>query len=145
MKPEHETMRLKLRLPFEDTEMAKFLARRIDELSPHKSQREIAADAGYDKPNILSMFKRGETKVPLDKVPALARALNVDPAHLFRLALEQQMPEVAKIIGDIFGNTVSANEFEIVEAIRKVSKNTDPKATATQLHQIYEFLSLDEA
>jgi hypothetical protein len=27
--------------------------------------------------------------VPLDKIPLLAKALGVDPAHMFRLALEQ--------------------------------------------------------
>jgi hypothetical protein len=142
MKTEFETIGLKSRYPFKDTGMARFLAKRVDELSPQKCQREIAGDAGYDKPNILSMFKRGETKVPLDKVPALARALDVDPAHLLRLAIEQQMPEVVKIIDDIFGNTVSVNEFKIVDAIRKASNDANPKATTAQLHAIGEiFLS----
>ena len=38
------------------------------------------------------MFKRGEVKVPLNKIPLLAKAINADPAHLFRLALEQYWP-----------------------------------------------------
>ncbi|MGZ9053126.1 MAG: helix-turn-helix domain-containing protein [Rhodoplanes sp.] len=65
--------------------------KQITAISGVKSQREIAAELGYERPNIISMMKRGETKLPLDKVPALAKALHVDPAHLFRLALEQQM------------------------------------------------------
>jgi len=49
------------------------------------------------------MFKRGEAKVPLDKVPILARALNVDPALLFCLAVEQYWPGGAEAVARIFG------------------------------------------
>ncbi|MBI5313200.1 MAG: helix-turn-helix transcriptional regulator [Methylocystis sp.] len=101
--------------------------KQIAALSGVKSQREIAAEAGYDRPNIISMFKRGETKVPLDRIPALAKALHVDPAHLFRLALEQQMPEIAKIMHQVIGKTVTDHEFELVQAFRKATKDADPK------------------
>ena len=78
---------------------------------------------------MISMFKRGETKVPLEKIPALARALRVDPGHLFRLALEQYWPDRGEVIEQIFGNTVSANEYEIVREIRALSDNADPSMT----------------
>lgn len=113
--------------PHVDTALCKFLNKQITALSGVKSQREIAAEAGYDRPNIISMFKRGETKVPLDRIPALAKALHVDPAHLFRLALEQQMPEIAKIMHEVIGKTVSDHEFELVQAFRKATKDADPK------------------
>lgn len=35
------------------------------------------------------MLKQGATKVPLDRVPALAKALDRDPAWLLWLELEQ--------------------------------------------------------
>lgn len=116
-----------LSAPHADTALCRFLNKQITALSGVKSQREIAAEAGYDRPNIISMFKRGETKVPLDRIPALAKALHVDPAHLFRLALEQQMPEVAKIMHQVIGKTVSDHEFELVQAFRKATKDADPK------------------
>lgn len=53
-------------MPYSETSMARYLTKQIDALSGIKNQREIAAEIGYDKPNMISMFKRGETKVPLD-------------------------------------------------------------------------------
>jgi len=125
-----------LAAPFADTALCRFLNKQITALSSVKSQREIASEVGYERPNIISMIKRGETKLPLDKVPAFAKALHVDPAHLFRLALDQQLPEVAKIMHQVFGKTVSHNEFEIVQAFRKATKDADPKPESRQLDML---------
>lgn len=139
-KTAHETVRPILKFPHEDSAIAVYLTKQIEALSGVKSQREIAYEVGYEKPNIISMLKRGETKVPLDKVPALAKALHVDPAHLFRLALEQHSPQLAKIYQQIVGYTVTENEFELIDKIRQLTKNTDPKFSAAQLRQIKEIL-----
>src|SRR6202051_1152482 len=72
--------------------IAKYIDKKIDELKGVKTQREIAQEAGYETPNIISMIKRGESRVPLEKIPLLAKALGVDPAHMFRLAMEQYWP-----------------------------------------------------
>src|SRR6478672_9227328 len=80
--------------PFAETKLAKYLTTQIDAISHEKSQRDIATEIGYEKPNMISMFKRGEAKVPLDKIPALAEALHVDPAHMLRLAFEQYWPDL---------------------------------------------------
>lgn len=55
-----------------DTPTARHLADAI-ELS-HKTQNEIARDAGFPSANILSMMKSGETKVPVDRIPKLAHS-----------------------------------------------------------------------
>ena len=68
--------------------IARFLDRQIDTLKGVKTQREIVGEMGYEKPNIISMFKSGQVRVPLDKIPALARAIEIDTADLFRLAVE---------------------------------------------------------
>jgi hypothetical protein len=91
--------------PYADTALCKFLTKKIAALSGVKSQREIAAEVGYDRPNIISMIKNGVTALPLDRVPAFAKALDVDPRHLFRLALEQNHPEIAGVAHEIFGNS----------------------------------------
>jgi len=53
---------VKAGMPFAGTMVAKYLDKQIDALKGVKTQREIALEAGYDKPNIISMFKRGEAK-----------------------------------------------------------------------------------
>jgi transcriptional regulator with XRE-family HTH domain len=125
----HSKVRTRPPLPHENSQIAIYLTKQIEALSATKSQREIAAEMGYDKPNIISMFKRGETKVPLDKIPLLAKALHVDPAHLFRLALEQYWPNLGEVVAQIFGHTVSANEYELIKEIRSLTENTDPVFT----------------
>lgn len=58
-----------------------------------KSQKEIAEEVGYEKPNVITMMKQGHTKIPIVKVGAFARALEVDPAYLLRLVCMEYMPE----------------------------------------------------
>ena len=76
------------------TSFAVYLARLI-ELSP-KTQREIATDIGYPKANIITMFKQGTTKVPLEKIPALARALGIDRIEMLRRAMREYAPEISR-------------------------------------------------
>lgn len=104
-----------------------FIAAQLDiAKSMGKTQRDIAEAVGYEKPNPINMMSKGTMKVPLDKVPALAKALNVDAGFLFRLALNEQWPEAAEAIAQIFGTPLTKNEKEIIEFIRGVSKNSDP-------------------
>lgn len=117
--------------PYEKTDLARFLRKRIDQLAPRKTRNEIAAEVGFNRPNILSMLKAGEAKLPLDRVPAMAKALEADPAYLFRMALEQHFrSDVADAIASIFGDIVSDNEREWLQLIRETSGNTDPALTA---------------
>jgi transcriptional regulator with XRE-family HTH domain len=114
-------------MPFASSSIAKYVDKQIDALKGVKTQREIAAEIGYDKPNMISMFKRGEVKVPFEKIPALAKALHVDPAHLFRLALEQYWPGLGVTIDAIFGRIATANEEEILlKKWRAATDNSDP-------------------
>lgn len=107
----------------------KLIAKRVDELASRKNQRDIAREAGYDNPNMISMLKAGQTKLALDRVPAMARALEVDRSHLFRLALEQFFSGAA--LNDIVEMTgvMTENEREILSIIRQATSGSDPKLT----------------
>ena len=89
--------------PYQDTRLAKFLETRILELKFKKSQAEIAEEAGFVNPNMVTMIKQGATKLPLDRVPALAKALECAPSLLLRLALERSE-----------GSTAAAAIYEII-------------------------------
>lgn len=116
-------------MPYAGSQIAQYISKQIDALQGIKTQREIAAEIGYDKANIISMFKRGEMRVPLDKIPALATSLNVDAAFLFRLAMLQYWPDRADTVTKIFGTIVTQNEAAIIERIRELTNNTDPALT----------------
>lgn len=76
--------------------VAQFLTRAIK--ASGKTQSEICADIGYLKPNIITMFKQGKTKVPLDKVGLLAMSLELDARGFFRMVLGEYMPETLRAI-----------------------------------------------
>lgn len=115
--------------PYADTALAKYIDKQIDALKGVKTQRDIAHEMGYSAPNIISMFKRGEMKVPLDKVPPLAKALHVDLKHLFRLWIEQNWPDQTDIIRMVFGGQVTDNEMKILELFREVNGGEVPELT----------------
>lgn len=118
------------RQPFADTTLPPYLEKRILELRPIKNQAEIAAQAGFKSLNMLALIKSGAARLPLDRVPALAAALDIDPARLFQLALEQWAgSSAARAISAIFGTVVTANEVGWLEVIREASDNSDPTIT----------------
>jgi transcriptional regulator with XRE-family HTH domain len=116
--------------PHADTELAKYLTRRVLELRP-KTQADIAAEAGFPNANFLTMVKQGASKLALDRVPALARALECDAAYLMRLALQQAVGDTAaKALIEILGTPVTANEVDWLAELREASTKTDPRLTS---------------
>jgi len=101
-----------------------FLTQRID-LSKY-TQVEIAKMLGYTKPNIISMFKQGLTKVPVEKIPVFARILNVDPTYALRMAMSEYMPGTLQAVEDHIGSLNSEGEKKLLERIRgKLSNGRD--------------------
>ncbi|MER9253959.1 XRE family transcriptional regulator [Mesorhizobium sp. M0598] len=117
--------------PYSDTRLAKFVERRILELKPRKTQSLIASEAGFSQHTMLANIKVGSSKLPLDRVPALARALECDPALLFTMAIEQLGGGTTELaIRNIFGTIVTENEAAWLEEIRKASNYSDPNLTS---------------
>lgn len=114
------------------TRLAVLLQRRLSALAPYRSQKELAAEAGLQNPNLLSMYKTGEERVPLGRVPGLAKALGIEPHLMARLAIEQhEDDEGTKVLLSIFRAPVSENELAFLEAIRTASGDTDPPVPRT--------------
>ena len=90
-----------------------------------KTQRELAAEIGYPRPNVISMMKNGDTKIPIDKVPAFARALRIDAGYFLRLALAEYHPEIHRVIVETVGGPLSANERAIVDTYRLAAPRDD--------------------
>lgn len=115
--------------PHAATALAKYMTKRVLELRP-KSQAEIAAEAGFANQNMITMIKSGATKLALDRVPALAAALEVDAAYLMRLALEQAVGDTAaRALVEILGEPVTDNERAWIAELRDASNDSDPRLT----------------
>lgn len=86
----------------ERSRIARLVDERIQELQGVKSQKDIAREAGYKSQNIITMIKHGDTKVALDRVPDLAKALDVNPRPFLLMAMEQfYSPEFIRKMMDI--------------------------------------------
>lgn len=124
-------MKQKTGRPYTDTRLVKYLERRISDLRPLKTQIAIAAETGFRSPNMLPMIKNGSAKLPLDRVPGLAKVLDCDPALLFRMAVEQLATDTTSAaIDKIFGTVITENERSWILTIRQASGNSDPSLTA---------------
>ena len=100
--------------------MASFLADHIDRSL--KTQTEIALEAGFERSNIISMLKGGITKLPLVRVPALAKAIGANPTILFRLCMDEYSPDLLAVC-DMAYDREQLTEFEcqVLHRIRTVA------------------------
>ena len=66
-----------------------------------KTQREIATEMGYDRPNVISMLKNGEMRMPIDRIPAFAKATGIDALLLTKTAMLEYMPETWNVLSSV--------------------------------------------
>ena len=94
---------------------AAYLSQAID--ASGRTQRDIAKQAGLPTPNVLSMMRHGETKVPLRRIPALARARGLRPADFLELALAEYHPELQSILKETFGRPLGETEQQVLQVL----------------------------
>jgi hypothetical protein len=113
--------------------VADYISRQIDVCG--KNEAEIADEVGYPT-SMVSMIRTGRAKLPIGKIGFFAKALAVDPAILLQLVMMEYSPDTWRAINEIQGRSpISANEQAIVNEIRKLSKNSDPKLQSAAQHK----------
>lgn len=90
-----------------------------------RTQREIAKDLGYENPNIITMFKTGQTKVPVNKAAQFARAIGVDPVFFLKLVMSEYTPDAWETIEQVLGlnKVASDDELALLAFIRDKTGN----------------------
>lgn len=84
-----------------------------------KSNIQIAAEAGFPHPNVISMIKKGKTLMPMARIPGLAKAMHTDPKILLDGCLAVYQPEIHKVISNIAPSAlISRGELSIIRALR---------------------------
>lgn len=91
-----------------------------------KSQVSLAEALGYSNANMISLFKKGTTRIPLDKVVPFAQALGVDPAEMIREWFDTYMPGILSAIEPYIGMALTANEEAWVRRLRKLWGRVPP-------------------
>ena len=98
------------------SKVAALIADRIE--ATGQLQKDIAAKAGFPKPNIITMLKQGKTRLPLDKIGPMARALETDPIHLLQLCMEEYHPSTWKAIAPFMESAMTEDELRLLKALR---------------------------
>lgn len=102
---------------------AQYLARALE--FSGRSQREVAQRAGFAKPNIISMMKKGETRIPIDRIPSLARACGVDPVPFIRTAMAEYEPRAWDAITGVLGAPLTRDEEVLLDAYDEAREGRD--------------------
>lgn len=101
--------------------VATYFAQLVD--ASTKTQEEIAREAGFDSVNTISMIKTGRTKIPLARIPALAKSLSSDPKEMLAVALEAYQPELYAVLSAIAPSMlVSEQELRLIHALRAAAR-----------------------
>lgn len=126
------------------TALANFLIRELDGddgIGRDWKNEDIARHLGYARPNIVSGWKSGRTKFTLDNVLPMAEMLQIDPAYMMALYVEQyatsgddidRFPELVKILGHV----VTEQEWELINFIREVRNGNEIKLTEEVKRQV---------
>lgn len=108
-------------MPPKKTTVAEHLVKALE--FSGRTQREIAEEIGYQKSNIISMMRAGQTKVPIEKIPPMAKALGVDPVLFVRIALQEYLPAVWETMTTTFGESLTEQERRFLEILREADPN----------------------
>ncbi|ABE43855.1 hypothetical protein [Polaromonas sp. JS666] len=71
-----------------------------------KSDAELSTALGFERSTILTMTKSGAIKFPLNKIPALAEALELDASDLLVTAMKESAPDLLELIEQVWGHAL---------------------------------------
>lgn len=129
----------------EQMTVAQYFTKQVDLCG--KSQVDIAKEMGFDHPNVISNIKKGNTKIPLARIGLAAQSLGIDSLFLLKMVIAEYFPADEKFKGVTFWNViedsckrmVTAEEYEIVLAIRETRNNNPKLCTALSREKLAEF------
>lgn len=95
---------------------ARYIAARIDRSS--KTPQQIAMETGLGSVADVAMIKAGAAKLPIGKIGAVAKALEVDPIELLTMCLQEYFPETWESISPFLDTLLTIDELTLVKALR---------------------------
>jgi hypothetical protein len=83
---------------------------------------QLANAIGYDRGLVVLMIKNRSMRLPINKVPALAKALQLDPVIVLRVALTEQSPELLVTLEEIFDPLrLTSAETNLIGHVRRLA------------------------
>lgn len=86
------------------------------------TDQQLCDVLGFERQITLTLIKAGTMKMPLTKIPALARVLKLDAVGLMRVALSESDPDLSAVIDEVYDPMrLSAAEVNLITHLRKLS------------------------
>lgn len=112
-----------------DSAVANLISTRLAILADRgMEQKEVALAMGYDKPNVVNMFKSGATRVPLNRAPACAQALGIDSLQFLMMCLKEYKPEIYDVFEPLLREKGGSSETAL-----RIAQRIDAIASAGNL------------
>lgn len=114
--------------------LAEFMNKNWDRLVG-RTNDDVAQELGYRASNMISMWRTGKTRVPLDRVPDVARLMKVDIAVLLPLYFDQywgDRDDANGLMASVFNRVASVREARLLSTMRTRAKDRDPHYTPEQ-------------
>ena len=100
----------------------------------------VSKEYGLGSPGVLVQCWNGRLMIPVSFLPGIARFLNVDPAWLLRIYLEDHLPDTMRMIEQCgLSMIVTEKERELLLAYRSATADQDPPtAITTDGHSVFD-------
>ena len=86
------------------------------------SNEDLCTALGFERQIALTLVKTGSMKMPLNKIPALAAALKLDPVELLKTAMSETSPDLLQVIDEVLNPLrVTATEMNLIRQVREIS------------------------
>ena len=83
---------------------------------------ELAEALGFERQIVFTQIQLGKMRFPLDKLPALAKFLDLDAVDLLRVALPDMAPGLLEVVEGIFNPLkLTTAEVNLIHHLRKLS------------------------
>ena len=86
------------------------------------SNEDLCTALGFERQIALTLIQAGSMKMPLNKIPALAAVLELDPVELLKTALSETSPDLLRVIEEVFDTMrLTATEMNLIRHLRELS------------------------
>ena len=109
--------------PTTTTSLADLISHSQDELG--MSDADLCHAIGFDKLIALTLVKAGTMRMPLNKIPALALGLSLEPGPLLKVALQESSPGLLELIKDVLDPIpLTECEVNLIKHLRRLAGDT---------------------
>lgn len=124
-------------------QLAEFLNENWDKMVG-RTNDDVATELGYRAANLISMWRTGKTRVPLEKLPDVARLMKIDLAALLPLWFEQawgDRDDCNRVMEAFSARVTTDHEAPLLHAVRTATKMRDPYWSPDQIEAVAQVLS----